>query len=101
MTHWSTGSTATGLVLFLIPDVAVGAVGAFFGGPVGAGVAIVGVNVVAGGLFLFGTSGWGDDWGHPEGTPARTVFGKLVMAVAEDCDPFDPSPLRRCHAFDF
>ncbi len=101
MTHWSTRSTFTGLVLFAIPDVFVGAIGAYFGGPAGAAAAITGVNVVAGGFFLFGRTGWADEWGHPDGVPARTVFGELVQAVAEDCDPFDPSPLRKCHAFDF
>jgi len=100
MTHWSTGFTTAGIVLFLVPDPLVMAVGAYFGGPVGAGVAVVGVNVVAGGFFLFGRSGIADEWGHDEPV-ARTVFGELVEFVADSCDPFDPDPLRKCHAFDF
>jgi hypothetical protein len=97
MTHWSTGSTAVGLGILAIPDWLL-----FFLMPprVAAGISIA-LNLTGGGLLLFGRSGWADEWGHPDGVPARTVFGELVQAVAEDCDPFDPSPLRKCHAFDF
>jgi len=99
MTHWSTGTTAAGLALLAIPDWVF-----FIPGlmpPRVAAALLVGINVTGGGLFLFGRTGWADEWGHPDSVPARTVFGELVQAVAEDCDPFDPSPLRKCNVFDF
>jgi len=103
MTHWSTGTTAVGLGILAIPEALIFAL-ALPGGPIGLAAATkvsIALNVAGGGLFLFGRTGWADEWGHPDGVPARTVFGELVQAVAEDCDPFDPSPLRKCHAFDF
>jgi hypothetical protein len=101
MTHWSTGSTAVGLGLLAIPDVPLGLAITFFGGgPVVATKAIIALNIVGGGLFLFGRSGWGDQWGHDEFV-SRGPMGNLVEVIADECNPFDPSPTRRCRIFDF